>query len=220
VIPITKSIDSIGNAPDGQPAQQVGQPWTDKFGRRRVPSQTFIDDDDREYHGEEAMRREDADIEETEQYNRQYVEGLTPAERTELDRYLRTRERLPRRAPAAASKQRTPAARPRERRDSGSRRASGRRSGSDPGGGDDPPPEPPGLRLGLVTAAQLVERLAAAGFGPRLQPASGAVPDVWTSGCPGHPETGSSLVVVGGGDPPLVACALCECELGDLLEEL
>jgi hypothetical protein len=135
----TKSTNSVENSPDERTVRQVGEPWTDKFGRQRVPAQTFVGDDDREHHGEQAMLRGDAWVAGIEEHNREFVERLTSKQRAEFEHYMRTRER--RRAQAATAKQRTPATRPRERRDSGSRRASGRRAGQDPGD-DDPEPDP------------------------------------------------------------------------------
>jgi hypothetical protein len=127
--------NSVNDRSDDQAARQVGEPWTDKFGRRREPSQIVIDDGI-QYHGEEAVARAAEHFRAVEAHNRQYVERLTPRERGELERYLLTRE-VPRRAPARTVPRPRGAGRPAVRR-------SASRSSSRTGDSGDDDPEPPG----------------------------------------------------------------------------
>jgi hypothetical protein len=61
------------------PQQQVGKPWVDKFGRRRVPSQTFVDDRGKVTYGQAAIAAMTAHINVVQLKRREALRLLAPA---------------------------------------------------------------------------------------------------------------------------------------------
>jgi hypothetical protein len=114
--------------------------WTDKFGRKRIPQQTFIADDGTVTHGAKAIAASCVHLDAVQRHNAMTLAQLKPHELARFSTWLRTRTRVtpPVRPPSRPANGHAPREARSDRR-RGSRRGERGKSSSS----DDPEPEPP-----------------------------------------------------------------------------